>query len=125
MKHLLFTIYGANSDKLNDINFVEQSLREFSDSIGATLLNVAMHQFDPQGVTGVVLLAESHISIHTWPENQVAVCDVFTCSNISGEELWNKTREFASKFEYQYLANEGQIDREFEKIVRSQSETQE
>ena len=48
---------------------------------GATLLNLITHRFDPQGVTGLALLAESHISIHTWPENGYAAVDVFTCGD--------------------------------------------
>ena len=46
-----------------------------------TLLGIQSHKFQPQGVTAVALLAESHISIHTWPENGMAICDVFTCGD--------------------------------------------
>ena len=45
----------------------------------STLLDITSHKFEPQGVTAVALLAESHISIHTWPEKGIAVCDIFTC----------------------------------------------
>ena len=52
----------------------------------STLLNLATHKFEPQGVTGVAMLAESHISIHTWPEKGMAVCDVFTCGDSAEPE---------------------------------------
>ena len=53
----------------------------------ATLLNLAVHKFDPQGVTSIAMLAESHISIHTWPERGMAVCDVFTCGDTAEPQL--------------------------------------
>ncbi len=53
----------------------------------STLLNLAVHKFDPQGVTGIAMLAESHISIHTWPEKGMAVCDVFTCGDNAEPKL--------------------------------------
>jgi S-adenosylmethionine decarboxylase len=61
--------------------FIENLLYETAQKCGSTFLNTVSHQFEPQGVTAVTLLAESHISIHTWPENQMAVCDIFTCGD--------------------------------------------
>ena len=81
MKHVLFTLYGCDVDLLNDRMFIENLLYETSQKCGSTFLNTVSHQFEPQGVTAVTLLAESHISIHTWPENGMAVCDVFTCGD--------------------------------------------
>lgn len=81
MKHVLFTLYDCDSDLLNDRMFIEQLLYETAEVSGATFLNTISHQFEPQGVTAVTLLAESHISIHTWPEEGKAVCDIFTCGN--------------------------------------------
>jgi S-adenosylmethionine decarboxylase len=54
---------------------------------GATLLQLISHRFDPQGVTGLALLAESHLSIHTWPESGYAAVDVFTCGDHTMPEL--------------------------------------
>lgn len=81
MKHVLFTLYECNTGFLDDEEYIKQVLTEASYHMGATLLSVHSHKFHPQGVTSIVLLAESHISIHTWPENNIAVCDVFTCGN--------------------------------------------
>jgi S-adenosylmethionine decarboxylase len=81
MKHLLFTLYDCDPNFLNDRIYIENMLYETSRQCGATFLNTVSHQFEPQGVTAVTLLAESHISIHTWPEKKMAVCDIFTCGD--------------------------------------------
>jgi S-adenosylmethionine decarboxylase len=64
---------------LNDERFVRQTLRRAVRESGATLISEVSHSFDPHGVTALGLLAESHISIHTWPEYAYAAVDVFTC----------------------------------------------
>jgi S-adenosylmethionine decarboxylase len=79
MKHILFTLYDCDKNLLNDRIYIENVLYQTSVKCGATWLNTVSHQFTPQGVTAVTLLAESHISIHTWPEKQMAVCDIFVC----------------------------------------------
>ena len=53
----------------------------------STLLNLSVHKFEPQGFTGIAMLAESHLSVHTWPEKGMAVCDVFTCGDTAMPEL--------------------------------------
>ena len=79
MKHILFTLKGCPFEPLDDEQNIKMLLYNATKESKSTLLNLATHKFDPQGVTGVAMLAESHISIHTWPENGMAVCDVFTC----------------------------------------------
>ena len=79
MKHILFTLKGCPFELLDDEQNIKMLLYNATKESKSTLLNLATHKFDPQGVTGVAMLAESHISIHTWPENGMAVCDVFTC----------------------------------------------
>ena len=81
MKHILFTLKGCPYDKLNDEALIRATLIGAAVLCESTLLNVSSHKFSPHGVTAIALLAESHISIHTWPENGVAVCDVFTCGD--------------------------------------------
>jgi len=78
-KHYIGEIYAANANLLNDEEFICRALREAAMQSGATLLKIGSHKFQPQGVTAFALLAESHISIHTWPELQYANLDVFTC----------------------------------------------
>lgn len=78
-KHCVLELYNADRDKLNDEIFIRDSLANAAIESNATLLDIKTHPFCPQGVTGFALLAESHISIHTWPEHGYAAVDVFTC----------------------------------------------
>jgi S-adenosylmethionine decarboxylase len=79
MKHILFTLKGCPFELLDDEQNIKMLLYNATKESKSILLNLATYKFDPQGVTGVAMLAESHISIHTWPEKGMAVCDVFTC----------------------------------------------
>ena len=81
MTHLLFTLKNCPSELLDDESFVREAVTDASNLARATILNLASHKFEPHGVTCVAMLAESHISIHTWPELGQAVCDVFTCGD--------------------------------------------
>jgi len=80
-KHCILELYECDASKLNDEAFLRTTITTSAKLAGATLLNLITHRFEPQGVTGLALLAESHISIHTWPENGYAAVDVFTCGN--------------------------------------------
>ena len=64
---------------LDDLSFVRETLLATAEEIGATVLGDTFHQFSPQGVTGIIAIAESHLSIHTWPEYRYAAVDIFTC----------------------------------------------
>ena len=86
-KHCVAELYNANPEKLNDEAFVREALIEASEKANATLIDVRTHSFDPQGITGFALLAESHISIHTWPEFGFAAIDAFTCGFTKDPEL--------------------------------------
>ena len=79
MKHILFTLKECNSSLLDDEGCVRDTVYAAAGKCKSTLLALHSHKFDPQGVTCVAMLAESHISIHTWPEKRMAVCDIFTC----------------------------------------------
>jgi len=81
MRHILFTLKGCPFGLLDDEAHIRNVLVNAAVLAESTLLGIQSHKFDPQGVTAVALLAESHISIHTWPENGMAVCDVFTCGD--------------------------------------------
>ena len=81
MKHILFTLKGCPYDVLDDEALIRTTLSNAAILCESKLLNVSSHKFSPCGVTAIALLAESHISIHTWPENGMAVCDVFTCGD--------------------------------------------
>lgn len=76
--HLLIDL--KNASKLDDIAHIDRALRDCVAAAGATLLHIHLHHFTPNGgVSGVAVLAESHISIHTWPEHGFAALDVFMC----------------------------------------------
>ena len=81
MKHILFTLKGCTKDLLNDEEYIRDVVYSTSRKCQSSLLALHSHKFNPQGVTCVAMLAESHISIHTWPEKGMAVCDIFTCGS--------------------------------------------
>ena len=81
MKHVLFDLNKCKFDLLNDETFVKDSLVEAAKASKCEIIKVEIHKFEPQGVTGYALLAESHMSIHTWPEKGIAKCDIFTCNS--------------------------------------------
>lgn len=82
--HLLLDLFGAKH--LDDIDRIEQAMRECVEKCGATLLHIHLHHFTPNGgVSGVAVLAESHISVHTWPERNYAAFDVFMCGDAEPE----------------------------------------
>tara|TARA_B100000902_G_C26504204_1_gene525392 strand:- start:63 stop:497 length:435 start_codon:yes stop_codon:yes gene_type:complete len=78
-KHFLLELYGCNYDKLNDESFLRCTLNKAAKLANATVLNLISNKFEPQGVTAIALLAESHLSIHTWPEAHYSAVDIFTC----------------------------------------------
>ena len=80
-KHCILELYECDTERLDDEAFLRTTITTAAKRAGATLLNLITHRFDPQGVTGLALLAESHISIHTWPESGYAAIDVFTCGD--------------------------------------------
>ncbi len=93
-RHILAEIYGCNSDLLNDKNFIEKTMVDAALKCGAEVREVAFHKFSPQGVSGVVIISESHLTIHTWPELGYAAVDVFTCGyNINPWDACNYMTE--------------------------------
>ncbi len=78
--HIILDLWGAS--QLDDLELMERTLRKAVDVSGATLLHIHLHHFTPNGgVSGVAVLAESHISVHTWPERDFAAFDVFMCGD--------------------------------------------
>ena len=86
-KHLLLELYKCEYKKLNDESFLRSSLNRAAKFAKATVLNLISNKFEPQGVTVIALLAESHISIHTWPESNYSAVDIFTCGRNMLPEL--------------------------------------
>jgi S-adenosylmethionine decarboxylase len=90
--HLIIDLYQAS--RLDDIDHIEQTLRACVDAARATLLHIHLHHFEPNGgVSGVAVLAESHISIHSWPEHGYAALDVFMCGDATPDACVPVLRE--------------------------------
>jgi S-adenosylmethionine decarboxylase len=81
-KHLLLELNNCDHELLNDKEYLRKTLSDVARQIGATVVDDSFYQFTPQGISGVVIIAESHISIHTWPEHNYAAIDVFTCGDV-------------------------------------------
>jgi S-adenosylmethionine decarboxylase len=79
-RHLMIELWDCAAG-MNDAEAVREALLRATDECGATLLHCYVHKFDPQGVTGMVVISESHISIHTWPEAGYVAIDAFTCGD--------------------------------------------
>ena len=86
-KHLLLELYRCDHEKVNDESFLRCTLTKAAKLANATVLNLISNKFEPQGVTAIALLAESHISIHTWPESNYSAVDIFTCGQNMLPEL--------------------------------------
>lgn len=80
-RHCLLNVYGCKFELLDNQDFIVHILKKAAKSCGANILNIAAHKFEPQGITAVLLLSESHISVHTYPEKGSAVFDIFTCGD--------------------------------------------
>ena len=78
-KHFLLELYKCDYEKLNDESFLRCTLNNAAKLANAKVLNLISNKFEPQGVTAIALLAESHLSIHTWPEEHYSAVDIFTC----------------------------------------------
>ncbi len=92
--HLLSDMHGISEDKLNDASAIEQLLRHSAQAAGAQILFSHFHSFGAgQGITGVVLLAESHITIHTWPEFGFAAADIFMCGQAQPQRALEVIRQ--------------------------------
>ena len=86
-KHFLLELYRCDGEKLNDESFLRCILGNAAKLANAAVLNLISNKFEPQGVTAIALLAESHISIHTWPESNYSAVDIFTCGRNMLPEL--------------------------------------
>jgi S-adenosylmethionine decarboxylase len=85
--HLLVDLKDCQNDKLNDIQFVQEAMLSAARDAQATIVDFKFHEFSPFGISGVVVIAESHLAIHTWPEYKYAAVDVFTCGDTLQPEV--------------------------------------
>jgi len=81
-KHLLVELKDCNHSALKDLNFVRDAMVSAARKAEATIVDISFHEFSPFGISGMVVIAESHLSIHTWPEYGYAAVDIFTCGDL-------------------------------------------
>jgi S-adenosylmethionine decarboxylase len=79
--HLLLELKDCNPKLLDDLDYIRAAMLQAAHDTGVHVVGESFHRFSPQGVTGILSIAESHISIHTWPEYGYAAADVFTCGS--------------------------------------------
>lgn len=80
-RHLLAEFTGCDRDRLADLEFIRERMLAAAEACGATVVTHSFHHFAPLGVSGVVIISESHLAIHTWPEYGFAAVDLFTCGS--------------------------------------------
>jgi S-adenosylmethionine decarboxylase len=80
-RHVIAELWGCNIEKLNNMSFIEQTFVDAALKAGAEVREVAFHKFAPHGVSGVVIISESHLTIHSFPEHGYASIDVYTCGD--------------------------------------------
>lgn len=81
-RHVILEYYGIERERLDDEAFIEELFVEAVRRMRATIVSVHFHRFNPHGVSGAVVISESHLTIHTWPEYGYAAVDVFTCGTV-------------------------------------------
>lgn len=79
-RHLIVEMWDVEPENLNDARLLEQALRDTVEAVDGTLLDVRVIEFPVHGVTGVAIISESHVAVHTWPEHGYAAVDIFTCN---------------------------------------------
>ncbi|UCG21191.1 MAG: adenosylmethionine decarboxylase [Deltaproteobacteria bacterium] len=93
-KHLIIEFFQCDSTILNDLRTLENHLLAAVQLSGATIIQPLLHQFSPHGITGVVVVAESHFAVHTWPEYGYCALDIFTCGDsVDGHIALNYLKE--------------------------------
>lgn len=118
-RHVLAEVYGCRFEVLNDIDKVQDIMVNAALEAGAEVREMVFHKFSPQGVSGVVVISESHLAIHTWPELGYAAVDVFTC----GERVnpWDACNYVAEMFEAETIdateVKRGLIENRDERLV--------
>ncbi|AYC29821.1 adenosylmethionine decarboxylase [Paenisporosarcina cavernae] len=81
-RHVIAELWECDFEKLNDMSFIERTFVDAALKSGAEIREVAFHKFAPQGVSGVVIISESHLTIHSFPEHGYASIDVYTCGDL-------------------------------------------
>ena len=107
--HIIVELHGVDSELLDDEKRLEEILTRAAIESGSTIIGKVFHKFSPHGVTGIIGIKESHISIHTWPEFGYAALDIFTCRAIDPNEILKIViREFKPKYYTSMILSRGE-----------------
>lgn len=109
---IIAEFYHCNSGYLNNVDYIRKIMVEAAEQAGATIVTETFHHFSPHGVSGAVIIAESHLSIHTWPEYGYAAVDLFTCGDsVSSEQAFNHLRDSLESEQVSTMEmHRGQVD---------------
>ncbi len=111
-RHILVEFHGCSAEILNDVPRIEHDMLEAATRSGATIINSVFHHFSPFGVSGVIVIQESHLAIHTWPEYRYAAVDLFTCGD--SVNPWVSYESLKTAFEAEHGSaielNRGQLE---------------
>lgn len=118
---MLAEFYDCNSNILNNVQLVEEAMVEAAIACGATVVTKNFHHFSPYGVSGVVVIAESHLAIHTWPEYGYAAVDLFTCGGSCDPRVAHDylVEKFNAKSTFISELKRGLMDTESMKMIHS------
>lgn len=113
-RHIILELYDCPAELLKAPEQAEKFLLEAAELMEATVVNAQFHAFSPYGVSGVVVIQESHLTIHTWPEYQYAAIDIFTCGALKLEASIDYLRQAfqAKKYWQRELARGINLERE-------------
>jgi S-adenosylmethionine decarboxylase len=95
--HIMAEFHGCDPNTLNSLASIEALMRAAADAAGATVVKSSFHKFGPHGVSGVLVLAESHLSVHTWPESDYAATDIYTCGDTCTPQRAHEVLQVALK----------------------------
>jgi len=120
-RHVLAELYNCDSNVLNNAKLIEKYMVDAAVECGATVVEKNFHMFSPFGVSGVVIIAESHLAVHTWPEYGYAAVDLFTCGDscdplVAYEYLKNKFNAGSSSYSE---LKRGMLNIEDDKIIET------
>jgi len=99
--HYLLDLQGCKEELLRDKDLLTTAMENAATNAGATVVETLIHQFNPHGLSGVVVIAESHLAIHTWPEHSYAAIDIFTCGNADiAQQIYLNLKEIFSPIKH-------------------------
>lgn len=118
-RHILAEFFDCNPNILNNVKLIEKKMAQAAVECGATVVEKCFHLFNPHGVSGVVVISESHLAIHTWPELGYAAVDLFTCGESCDPKVAYEflKREFNSKNATFTQLKRGLLDEKHQKVL--------